>query len=446
VLRNDPTLKRILKNSAWLLSAKGASLPLQVAQSVLVARLLGVEGFGAIGVVMVYIATARRITSFRMDEVVVKFVTDALAVRDDRQLAAATVKIALLAELGSTLLAFALVWLSVPYAASWFLGDAAPMTLFYVASINIVIEAVLESTTGVLQVLNQYRAQAIADVAGRGASLLAVVVVFAMDGGPVAILVATLVGELVTSAILLWSALRALAERLGRAWLRVPLATLSAATKREIRAFAISTNLGAALSMIVKDSELLWLGYFTSPADAGLYKLAKSWISMVVLPAGPLVKSFYPEIAAAIVSRDHERTTQLLRKGTKIAALWIVPAGLGFLALSPIFVPRLYGDEYVPAIASFAILLVGIGLARRFFWLRPVVLALGRPEIALRITALHSVLKVVLVTLLVPIGGFLAMSAITAGLFALGVALASYAVFPLLRERSTHPPAHVVTS
>lgn len=436
-LRDDPALVRILKNSGWLLSAKGLSLPMQVVQSVLIARLLGVAGFGMFGVIIAYVETARRLTSFRMNEVVIKFVTDAVVAHDTPR-AAATMKAALGAEVGSSLVSFAIVWATVPALGHYFLGDSSANVFVMVYSLSILIDCMLEPLTGALQVFDRFRVQAIADVIGKLASLCAVAVVFGMHGGMLAVLIAYLAGNAVSTGLVVVFALREIAERFGARWWRTPLAVLRG-RGRELGGFALSTNLGGTLSLIVKDSELLWLGYFTTPAAAGLYKLAKSWIAMVVIPAAPLVKSFYPEIARAIAARELAKTKRLLRRGTALAAAWIVPVGVGFLAVSPWMVPWLYGAEYRPAIAVFAILLLGMGISDILFWMRPTLLALGRPDVALRITALHTVLKVVLVVALVPTGEAIAMAGITGGLFILGSVIGS--TFALIKLRRLDQPA-----
>lgn len=442
MLRDDPAFVRILKNSGWLLSAKGASMPIQVAQSVLAARLLGVAGFGTIGLIITYVEVARRIASFRMNEVVIKFLTDAL-VRDDRAGGAAAVKAALIAELVSAFVGFAIVWATVPVLAPLFFDGSSLNDLILVYSLSMLIDCVLESATGALQVFDRFRVQAIADVIGKAVTLSVIAVAYALDGGLLAVLVGYLVGNTVSTGMVLFGALAESRRRLGARWWRTPLSALGG-RGREMRSFAITTNVGGTLSLIVKDSELLWLGYFTTPAAAGFYRLAKSWISMVVIPAAPLVKSFYPEIARTIAAGDLPRTRKLLRKGTLLAATWIVPVGLVFLAVSPWTVPWLYGDGFSPAIPTFALLLLGVGFADILFWMRPALLALGRPDVALRITILNTVLKIALTVVLVPIGGQIAMASITGGLFILGtligVAYAMRALHALEQARSAAPP------
>jgi len=412
---------------------------MQVVQSVLVARLLGVSGFGMFGVIVAYVEMARRLTSFRMNDVVVKFVTDAIVARDNPR-AAATIKASLAAEVCTSVLSFVMVWVSVPFLAESFLGTASANAFVVIYGLSILIDCMLEPATGLLQVFNRFRVQALADVFGKLAALVGVAIVFLLHGEMLAVIIAYLIGNALSTGLVVVYAMRETSEQLGPRWWRTPITTLRG-HGRELAGFAVSTNLGGTLSLIVKDSELLWLGYFTTPAAAGLYKLAKSWITMVVIPAAPLVKSFYPAIARTVAGRELADTKRLLRKGTALAAIWIVPAGSCFLAASPWMVPWLYGPDYRPAVTVFAILLLGMGISDILFWVRPMLLSLGRADFALWITALHTVPKIVLVVTLVPAGGAVAMASVTSGLFIFGSVVGSTFALYKLRQLEHHAVA-----
>ena len=90
-LRDDPLIRRVLRNSGYLFSSNVISAVLSVLQGILVVRLLGNAGFGLLLIVMDFASNVNRLLSFRMSEVVVKYMGEALA-QDDKQRAAAIVK------------------------------------------------------------------------------------------------------------------------------------------------------------------------------------------------------------------------------------------------------------------------------------------------------------------------------------------------------------------
>ena len=78
--RADPLLQRVVRNSSYLFSSSAVSAVLSVIQMYFVVRLLSPEAYGlAFGIIMVFASNVNRLLSFRMSEVIVKYVGEALA-------------------------------------------------------------------------------------------------------------------------------------------------------------------------------------------------------------------------------------------------------------------------------------------------------------------------------------------------------------------------------
>src|SRR5574342_633012 len=90
--RGDILLRRVIRNSSYLFSSNAVSSVLGAVQMYFVVRLLNPEEYGlALGIIMVFVSNVNRLLSFRMSEVVVKYVGEALA-QDNKDRAAALVK------------------------------------------------------------------------------------------------------------------------------------------------------------------------------------------------------------------------------------------------------------------------------------------------------------------------------------------------------------------
>src|SRR5215207_3023126 len=90
-LRDDPLLQRVVRNSSYLFSSNSVSALLNVVQGILVVRLLGDSSYGLLAIIMDFASNTNRLLSFRMSEVVVKYMSDALA-QENKERAAAIVK------------------------------------------------------------------------------------------------------------------------------------------------------------------------------------------------------------------------------------------------------------------------------------------------------------------------------------------------------------------
>ncbi len=424
-------LRHLLGNSAWLFGARVAALPLGLAQAVLTARLLGVEAYGVLAIVLTFVATLNQLTSFRMNEFLVKHLSDALA-SGRRERAAATVKVALLAEAAASLLSFALLWATAGLAARWFVGDPAAAALVRLYAFFVLGNVVFESSSGILQVFDRFRVQAGALLAIKVLTLAGVAATWLAGGGLREVVLALTLGTALPALAAGLLAVREVGRRLGAGWWQASLAALAGSGAR-MRRFAISTHASSTLSIVVKDADALWLGWLSSPTEVGYYKLASTLVKLVFLPGNPLVQAAYPQIAAAIARGETARTRALLWRSSAAAAAWIVPGAILLALAAPWALPAFFGAQFAPATPALAPLLAGIGLAQVFFWTRPTLLALGRADVALGVAALNTLLKVALVLLLVPATGALGMAGITAALFVLGAALSALFVARALR-------------
>ena len=67
-------IRRVVKNSSYLFTAAGIVYVLGFAHATLKVRLVGIEGVGIVGVTIQFASMVNSFTSFRMHELVVKYV------------------------------------------------------------------------------------------------------------------------------------------------------------------------------------------------------------------------------------------------------------------------------------------------------------------------------------------------------------------------------------
>ena len=78
--RADNILRRVVRNSGYLFSSTTISAILGFVQVIFAVRLLGIDGYGlASGIIMLFASNVNRLLSFRMSEVMVKYLGEALA-------------------------------------------------------------------------------------------------------------------------------------------------------------------------------------------------------------------------------------------------------------------------------------------------------------------------------------------------------------------------------
>lgn len=420
-LVEKPLIRRLVKNSGYLFSATGVNSLTSMIQSIFVARLLGVAGFGMLGTITMYTSVVNKFVSFRMGELVVIYVGQ-FSEKGDHERAAAVFKAAALVEMLASVLAFGLAWFLSPLGAKYLLKDVATQGWFELYAIVLLANLIAESSTGLLQIFDRFRNIAGANIAQSFISLFIVAVVYILHGGFLGVLIAYLVSKAICAILLTGAALYEATRRWGRGWWKAPVSLLWPQA-RELANFAISTNISGSLSLINKDSELLWISFLRNPIETGYYKLALSLANVVQVVINPLPQATYPELSREVARNNYENVRYILHQGSLLAGGYTLSVTLGLLVFGRWLIQYLYTPAYLPAYPALMILVAGLLVANTFYWNRIALLAIGRPDFPAKVNFVLAVLKVTGILLLVPIYGYLANAGLMAGSYILGVSV-----------------------
>jgi O-antigen/teichoic acid export membrane protein len=437
-LQQDPLLTRVLKNSGYLLSATTIGMVLSFAQGVLAARLLGLTAFGVIGLVTTVVTTVNRLFSFRMGEFVIRFFGKEMA---EKKLEAAgiAIKTAFMIEGFTSILAFICLWLVAPLGAQLFVKDPATTGVIRLFGLAILANITTESATGVLQVTNQFKKQAVINLVSSIVTLAIITVAFILKGNLLFVLWAYIAGKFVVGLgpiLLAWLSLQ---RELGAGWWRTRYRKPQ--SFREMLKFGFSTNLSATIKLLVSESELLWVGLFLNSEAAGLYKIAMTIVNPLMMPITPMIDTTFPELARSVVLKKWNDLKRLLRRTTLIAAAWTGSVVLVMGILGKWIIRIAYTEPFVPAYSAMMILLVGFGFSNVFFWNRKLLLAFGKANIPLLILAAAAALKVGLSFWLVPAYGINAEAWLLSGNFILSVGLMVLIGLGMVRKGMQEVPA-----
>jgi O-antigen/teichoic acid export membrane protein len=416
-LLQNPLTQRVLRNSGYMLSGNTASAALSMIQSILTARLLGVATFGLLGVITVFASVLNQLTSFRMGEWVINFVGEFSAQGEHRH-AAATFKAGAIAEMTSSVLAYGLIILLAPLGARFLAHDPSTAWLFSLYGLMVLANLIAESSGGLLQYFDRFGLLASITVAQGVLTLIMIIAAYLARGGLVAIVLAYLGGKIFWGVAVTLAAFIEAGRQWGGGWWLAPLGLLRRRARGMLK-FGVSTNLTSTLTLITRDSELLWLGALSSPLQVGYYKVARAVINVLLIPVQPLISTTYREVAREIAARQWANVRYLLRSGSMISGAYSIAAAFGLAVLGP-YVVRLYGAEFMPyAYDSLLILLLGVTVVNTLYWNRLILLPLGMPEYPTKVTLVGALGKIALMFGLVPALGALGM-AVSLSAFFLG--------------------------
>jgi len=416
--RQDNLLRKVLRNTGYLFVGNTLS---SVVQSILAARLLGVLGFGILGTVIAFASNVNRLLSFRMGELVIKYMGQFLA-QEKKEQAAAVLKAAALTEALTSVVAYLLLVLLAPFAARYIAKDLTTAPLFTYYALALLTNFVAETSTAVLQVGDHFHSQAIINFLQSFLTVALIAYAFIVHGNIWLVLTAYLLGKSLNGLALAGVALRRAGQMLGPGWWRVTTNGLLP-PRREFWGFALSSNLSATVSMLIRDNEVVWVSYFLSPLEAGYYKLALAVINLMVMPITPFINTTFPEIARAVAQKAWLRLRDLLKKMTIISGAWTGMVALALVVAGNWLITTFYGKEYGPATPAALILLIGYGIANALYWNRTLLLSLGLPNFPLKAITFTGAAKLILGFFLVPRYGYLAEAALLSGFFLVSIGL-----------------------
>ena len=397
-------IRRIVTNAGYLFSATGLSAALSMIQSILAARLLGPASFGILGSITQFTSVVNRFASFRMNELVVRHVGH-YHEEGDHQRAAAVFKLASFLEIGGSLVALALIWWLAPVGARFFAQDSGLAYWFQLYGLIVLANVIFETSNGLLQIFDRFRDMAVITVGQSLVTLTLIVITFFAQAGLTAVLLAYMAGKILYSLSISVAALFQARRVWGAGWWRAPLSVLKS-ERRDLFTFAFSTNLSSMVSLVAKDSEVLWISAFLGPRQAGYYKTALAITNILQLPISPLPRATFPELAREIARRNWENVKYVLRQGSRLAALYSLPVTLVLIIFGRPIIAMTYGPEFLPTYPALVILLLGFTFVNIFYWNRVALISLGRAVYPTLVNFAGMLLKVGAIFLLVPSTGW----------------------------------------
>lgn len=462
----DRLLRGVLKNTSYLFSSNAITAALGMVNSILVTRLLGVDGLGLVAIVQTFASNINRLLSFRMSEVVVKYLGQELATEQsqasgktqvaekpeqipiDNPQAAAIVKGIGIVEAATSVLAYLVLLLLTSWAARVLAKDTSIAFLFPIYGLMLLANLVYETSTGVLQTHKRFDRLAIINTFQGIITFILILLVFLLNRSVLEVLAAYLVGKAFAGISITLLAMRQMNQTLGHGWWRSPLRLEK--DWRGILGFAVNTNLNGTVNLITRDNVALYLPYL-SPAGvaqgyAGYFKLGLSIINFITLPIDPFIWPTYAEITRTIALRQWQKTRSLLKRVSTIAGIWTLAAGTVIAAIGWWLIPVVFGPSTGPVYPVALILLLGYGVANILNWNRPLLLAFGKPSYPLLVALAIGVVELILILWLVPNGGYLAISAILAGYLALSVGITAWRGWREIRDQEARDPVATVAA
>lgn len=390
----DRSLKRLARNASFLFGAEGLVTLVSLVQFPLITRWLGPENYGLLGVVLSWVALVGQILSIPTWEVVIKYLSEFM-VNHDEPRALAIVKLSFMISLTMGLLTFLVVMLSADWAARVILKTPGGADLIRLEALHDLMMITMGVWMAVLRVFDRFRFISIYNVVSAIAQFVLSVLALSLGLGVAGIILAAALTNFLQTIVLIIVAWRDLRRRFHGWWFLANLKNLDNQWPG-IRAVLFSANINTFRKMALINADMVVLSWFTSPAHAGVYRLAKQLASSVDRFINPVSYSLFPEVTKLFAAEGPARVRAMLSRVTRGMVIGLVVLFAGAYSLSNWLVPLVFGPNYIPAIPLFHILLLA-NIGTVMLWAPSLLISAGRAN---QLTVINTISSFVMLTLL----------------------------------------------
>jgi O-antigen/teichoic acid export membrane protein len=336
--------RRFSTHVAWTLSARVLMLAGGLLSSIIVARVLGAEGLGALAVINVTVAIALQFGCAGLPSANTYFIA-----RDRRQLAPVWAN-ALLFGLGAgSMLAVLAACLTYLRPA---LFGSVPLQLIVIAAISIPFQLVTLMGLNVLLSIDRIGQFNLLEALSQTLLLANTVAALILAGAGLSLLVTlNTVASALVCALVMWLIGRALAKlKDGRAF------RTDAGLLKQMARYGLKFHVAVLASLLIFRADLLIVNHFRGEAEAGSYSVASQMAMLLMMLPGVIATLIFPRVTAA-----QDSDGRLIMRATRYASFIMLVICL-MAAPAAFLLPVLYGAEFRDVPVQLLILLPGVYL------------------------------------------------------------------------------------
>ena len=395
-------MRRLAGRSAWTVASTAVTTIAVFVETIVLARHFGVEQYGVLLLAIAIPELILQVLDFRIKDALTVYLSEALE-SGSHAVAVALLKLFWLIDVLVGVVALAIVLLVAGLAAEHLMDDADAAELIRIYALGLAISTLDGASGTVLRVLDRFSvafwAGSVSMLVRVGLVLLAV----SVSGTLESVTWARVAGEVTLTVVMGAITLRLLKPLLG-GHVKAPISLL-ADRRREISRFLLSTNLTGIVKTVSMKLDTILLAAFLSPAAVGLYRFALQFARAPVQLADALYSAVFPTVARGLSTGRRSAVRHMLKRTSHLLALGMAVVLVVGLVFGGDLLTLAGGDQYSGGATAFGIALVGVAPYFVFFWLRPVLLSSGHPDVILRTSTVVVAMQMALVVALVPLWG-----------------------------------------
>lgn len=378
-----PIWQRFKRNASISVAGSGLSLAIRLGQTALLTKVLEIEDYGRVLIVLNLFVFLESFFGWRLNDVMFRFFPLLKEQGDQAALKGLLLFCGSLALLSGLLIYGGVFFLS-PSLGHRLYPSLDLATLFRIFGCTVLLTSFRGIYEPILRIHNRFASVVAPQVLGSLITLIILCVYFATGAfsqfktrsqSLKVVIAAFAVGALVQSGPPFFQAWRLVQSSLAGVSIKKALAAL-AEIRRELLGCFIYSNLSGYLKFAISPGDIFFLGLFSTPAQVALYGIAKQLTAPLALLETNIQTAITPEITRLVAKRKYEQLKRLVGRYTTSTLALSSFLFLGSLLLGRILIMRWAGAEYLPALPVFYVVSVAAWLLVIFILFRPLAVSL----------------------------------------------------------------------
>jgi len=369
-------LKDIYRNAPIIFGSNGIIATLAVAQTILLARFLGVEQFGILAIITSYIIVLDQLSDVRIGEWITKYLSE-FWVQKDSVKALAVIKAGLIISIIVGTIASGIgIAITAFIVKHWFHQELS-LQSFYIHLIVLPFVALNGYTDSILRFWGNFGKLSIAKVGSAVLKLIALSFILIYDG-TLKNVVLVLTGSIIFENLLLLGLTMSVIKQYKQfSWKEAPLILLKN-NYLSMKQLLIHTKFRSFIRIFFLRGDILLLGMLSVPEQVGLYKLAKNLIGFLIQISTPIYHVIFPEINKLWHMKDRDKFVRFTRSVTKLTVIVVGSAGFILYFASPFIINAFFKNSFIGAIKLVQIMIIGLTIQQIFSWVFPSILSMNK--------------------------------------------------------------------
>ena len=375
--------KRFRRNVSISVLGSGSSLAIKLAQTALLTKLLRIDDYGRLLIVMNLFVFLESFFGLRVSDLMFRFFPT-LREQDDRRALKGLLLLCLMISLASGVLIYGSVVILSPWVADSFYPNLELAPLFSIYGCTLLVSSFSGVYEPILRVHDNFASIVVPQVLGSLLTFMLLCVYFVhLDRGFSTpgnynlkmIVAAFAVGALVQSVPPLLKALSLLRPFLTNVKAKEAFQALRG-HRKDLVGCLVNSNFSGYLKFAVSPGDIFLLGIFSTPTQLALYGLAKQLTSPIALLQTNIQTAVTPEITLLVAKRKFAQLRSLLARYIRSSVILGSFLLLMALLMGRFLILMISEPEYLAALPVFYVLVIAAWLMMIFLVFRPLALNL----------------------------------------------------------------------